>query len=156
MTRTDASLRAACACPPGPSVADAEIALQRDGGDVVLVRGDQVDHVEPLSQRQLGGVTQGAGAEGVLRAALRALPVLAPVGEETRVLAGAALRTDAAVWPPRQRPLALGFGAVLLDEFAQRHTLLKLDRVLGHRRRTAGGLTDHYAPRASSDREPAS
>jgi hypothetical protein len=58
------------------------------------------------------------------------------------MLPSAALGADEAVRPARllQRLLALGFGAVTLDEFVQRHAVLKLDRVLGHRRRSAGGL----------------
>ena len=37
--------------PPGRGVGDAEMALQGEGGDVVLVLGDQVDRLEPLGQR---------------------------------------------------------------------------------------------------------
>jgi hypothetical protein len=80
-------------------------------------------------------VKQGAQAQGMLAAAVRALPISAPVERERRVRPAAAVRADEPIGPARaqQGSLAPGLGTVLLRELRQRHTLLELDRILGHR-----------------------
>jgi hypothetical protein len=70
------------------------MSLQREGGEVVLVLRDELDRLKPIGQRQLGGMKQGAGTQRALGAVLSALPVPVTVGEEARMLPGAARWTD--------------------------------------------------------------
>ena len=144
--------------PPGGAVTHAQVPLERERGDVALVLGDQVDGLEPLGQGQLGGVKQGPGANRRLRSAVCALPVLAALGQEHRVRRLAALRADEPRRPacPFQGGLALRLGSKPFDELAQRHTRLKLNLVLGHRRVLVSGCDEDSAPGAGSNREPAS
>ena len=144
--------------PPRGAVTHAQVPLERERGDVALVLGDQVDGLEQLSQGQLGGVKQRARANRRLRSAVSALPVFAPVGQKRGVCRLAALRADESRRPacPLQGGLALRLGSKSLDELAQRHTRLKLNLVLGHRRILVRGCDEDSAPGAGSGREPAS
>lgn len=97
-------------------------------------------------------------AQGALDGAVGALPIAAPVGEESGVLTRAALGADEAVGPARlpQRRLALDLGVVIRDKLPVRHTVLELDRILGHDMLLALAGDSQSAPTAGSIRERAS
>src|SRR5205085_10004827 len=59
--------------PGGLVAAQAQLPLQLGGGDPALARGHQVDGEEPARQGGLGLLEDGAGEQGVLLAAGRAL-----------------------------------------------------------------------------------
>ena len=144
--------------PPGGTVAHPQMPLEREGGDVALALGDQINRLEPFDQGRLGGVKQGSGAHRRLRSTVRALPVLAPVGQKRAVRRPAARRAAESRWPacPLQGGLAMRLGSKPLDELAQWHTRLKLNLVLGHRRILVRGYDEDFAPSTGSDCEPLS
>lgn len=70
--------------PPCLGLGDTEMALEREGEDIVFALRDQVDRPEPLGRLQFGSMKQCAGADGALSRTRRALPVPAIVGDEPR------------------------------------------------------------------------
>jgi hypothetical protein len=82
---------------PGPGglvAAEAHLPLQLGGGDPALAGGHQVDGEEPAGEAGLGLLEEGAGEQGVLLAAGRAL-VDAARPQRVGVTMAAALATEA-------------------------------------------------------------
>ena len=129
--------------PPGRGVGDAEVALERQGRDVVVVLGYQVERLEPLGQRQPRGVEQGPGANRRLRPAMRALSVPALLNQESGVLSPSACCAHEALRSARlgQGRIAFGLGAVALGKLSQTHAMLKPNRVLEHCSRSSAAPT---------------
>jgi len=106
---------------PSGAVAHAQVALERQGGVVVLVLREQVQGLKPLGQRQLRGVEEGAGAQRTLLAAVGALPDPLAVDEKGGVLVLATLGAGEPGGPARllQYRFALLLGAEAFHEFGQ-------------------------------------
>lgn len=132
------------------------MALERKRRDVVLIVRDQIYRLEPCDQRQLGTVKRGTRAQRRLCPALRALPVFSPIGNKHRVPPPAGAQAHKPLRPAcaLQDRLALHFGSKALTALTQRHTALKLNLVLGHRRILVPGFYEDCAPPVGLNREP--
>ena len=122
--------------PPGAAVAHAKVALERQGRQVGLAASEQVHRQEPRRQRQLRGFKQCPAGERGLMPARTALVVDAALATEARARPAIAARAAVALRPARlvQRPVALGFGAVALEELGHRQALLELHPIHRHGR----------------------
>lgn len=143
--------------PPSRGVDSAEMALVRKGGHVALALGEQVDHLEPLGQRQLGDMKQGPGTHHRLGAAAGTLSAAPAIGVKARVFELPPLGTDKARQPAgaRLRGLAFSLGAVNIEKLTQGHAAQELDFVLAHCSHFAAGRASQCAPPAGSGGEPA-
>lgn len=101
---------------PGGGIADAQLALQGEGGQTGFGLADQIDRQEPNRQRQMSALAQGARDPRGLRAARLALKGPMRSDMEDVIMGVPATRTAKPVGPacPLQRRFALRFGAELL------------------------------------------
>jgi len=99
----------------------AQVALERQGGVVVLVLREQVEGLKPLGQAQLRGVEEGAGAQRGLLTTVGALPDPLAVDKKGGVLVLATLGAGEPGGPARllQRRFTLLLGAEALHELGQ-------------------------------------
>ena len=120
---------------PGRAVRGTQMALERQGRQPGLGLADQIDRQEPSAKRQLGAVHQSASGQRGLVAAAPALEQLAGAVANDVVFGSLAARTTKAMRPAmcRQGCCALNFGPVAAEEIRQRHPVLELDLVHGHR-----------------------
>ena len=119
---------------PGGLVANPQVALEFEGGDVVLGLREQVHGQEPARQRQLGRLEDRAADHAALVPAAGALEVQAPLTAKRTALGAAARRAGKASRPARfdQRRLALVIAAVKVHKLGHRKSGLKLHSVHRH------------------------
>ena len=129
--------------------------FQRKRGDVVFVLRHQIHGLKPLGQWNFGGMKHCARAQRYLCSARRALPVFAFVGQKRGARFAATARANKPRRPTSvlKRCFTLRLGAKPLDECAQRHTGLELDRVLGHGNLLSIGHEEYSVPSGGSTRE---
>src|SRR3954451_5160518 len=109
---------------PGGLVADSEHPLQLIGADALLRLAHDVDGEEPLPQRELGVVKEGAHTNAELIPATVAVEL--PALRNPRDFVGVAARTFHAVRPAKlfKKVVALVLGAELFEELYEVHLLL--------------------------------
>lgn len=113
-------------------VADAQVALQRPGRDVVIGRGHEEHGQEPFGQGQLGVLEDRVGGDADLITATVALPKALTTSLDTLISIVPATRTDETRRPAlfRQRHLALRLRSVTFHAFAQRQPSLEVHWIL--------------------------
>src|SRR5690606_10214471 len=119
---------------PGALVANAQVALELECGDVVLGLRQQVHGQKPARQRQLGRLEDGAADDAALMPAGDALEVQPALAPKRATVAAPARRTNKALGPASfdKRRLAIGITAVPVHEFSHRKSGLKLHSVHRH------------------------
>ena len=122
---------------PGGVVVDVQLASQLRRRNAVLGLRQQIDGEEPGGERELGGLEDVAGHQGDLAFAAVALEQAAGVqAAEARGTTDGAVEAVGSA-DADQCLLALGFGAVAVEEGLEAEAFLKLDLVLGYE--VAGG-----------------
>ncbi len=119
---------------PGGLVADAQVALEFESGNVVLCLGEQMHGQEPAGEPELGRLEDRAADGTALVAAGPALPVTPACSHEHRVGCVATVGTAESARPARshQRRLALGLGTVAVEKRAHRKSVLELHLIHRH------------------------
>lgn len=119
---------------PGGVVAHPKMPLEFQRGQIRLAARQQMHGQEPCCQRQLAALKHRPAGERRLITAGAALVVHPARAAEPRTRPTIALGATKSLRPPGliQHPVALGFGAVLLDELRDRQTTLKLHLIHRH------------------------
>ncbi len=120
---------------PGGGIAHAQVSLEGQRRNSGLGLADEVDGQKPGGQRHLGVFHQGPRGQRGLKAAAAALVELAGALRHKIVLRAGALRAAKPLRPTRalERLGALRFGAKVAQKLRDRHAVLELDSVAGHR-----------------------
>ena len=119
---------------PGGGVGHAQVPLELERRDAVLSLRHQVHGQEPLRQRQLAGLEDGAADQAALVAAGAALEVQPLLAAELAMPTALATRADEAVRPApaANQGLTLLRGSVAVEELRHRQASLVLHLALCH------------------------